>query len=246
MPRRRRRLRVRRACEENAGKILFLRHRDNNPCICIQNLNIDISGGAPSQQWIWIAFEDLDSQNFILYREKITAYIGKLQADVRSNIDIPEPKIIYKPPPMERAFLRQLFNCHLTEEEKKRYVVEFSNTIIGSGTCFLCLNLARKKRKCLHYECPGMCDDCYEMMEDSCPACERPQEAICPICREAKGREELCHRESSGKVADCGHAICWECLGKGYAMGKPVHECPVCRRAWTSSRVTPVPHILVD
>ena len=240
---------VRRACRENDGNILFLRSRENRPCICIKVLGdplYDASGsGQPRQPsrritWKWVDLNELEGSAFITYREKIAEHIRVLQEIKRGKRKtIIEKEIIYAPPLMERAFLRQIFNNHLTTEDKQRYIVEFSNTIIGSQTCYTCLQLTENKRKCLHYECPGMCKSCYDKMDEKCPACEKEQKVICPICRDVKIAEELCHYENGKGFVHCGHPICWECLGKGYALGKPLHKCPICRANWTTHRVSP-------
>jgi hypothetical protein len=122
---------------ENAGMISFFRRTVNNqsrfrhaPCICIH----DLSG------WKWIAFDKLDAANFVLYQDTITRCIKYMQRDRRSmysDIDV-EPQLIYLPSPMERALLEQIFNHHLTDREKKRYIYEFSNTIIATHNCPIC------------------------------------------------------------------------------------------------------------
>jgi len=239
MPRRRRH--VRRASAENAGRILFLRHRNNQPCICVQetvDVDSDASGNLLEEDWKWVLLKDLHADDFIKYRDTIVAYVKTLQEDARSMVNEGNrTKIIYRPSEDERTFLRQLFNNHLTDEEKKRYIIEYSHTIIGSGTCPRCFGITYGKMKCLHYDCPGMCDDCYEDIGEKCPLCEKEQILDCPICKEPKKANELC-REKSCK--ECGHYVCWICLGKSYGMGKPVTKCPLCRKSWFSDqRVIP-------
>lgn len=236
---------VRRACSENAGNILFFRRRNYKPCICIKTREAhvyDISGTeVPSMAvWAWVPFDELDSVNFMKYRVQIAERLHRLQYDVRAQETRIEQDIIYRPSPMERAFLQQLFNNHLTLEEKKRYITEFSNTIIGSHTCVRCLGFAPKgKKKCLHYDCPGMCMTCYDEIDDHCPTCKKEQKMKCPICLEDKTTKDLCYHGNSKHVAQCGHPICWICLGKAYSLGKPLTECPLCRASWVSARVLP-------
>ena len=243
--------RLRSACRQNAGKIMFLRHEAHIPCICIltpQQQLYDSSGSllvAPNSppRWRWLPFNQLDAENFMTYREKITEYLTALQGNirsiVRSNNNL-EKMIVYQPSMMERAFLRQIFNNHLSDDEKRRYIVEYSNTIVGEGTCYKCLNIAKKKRKCLHYDCPGMCKFCYDKMDDKCPACEKEQTIVCPVCLELKSADELCHHESKVEFVHCGHPICWGCLGKSFAFGKAITKCPLCRANWISENVLPV------
>ena len=242
-----RRRHVRRASAENAGRLLFLRRSSYQPCICVRDASgaesstdeMDTSGNSVASNWKWVLLKDLTAANFILYRDKIAEGVKKLQEEVRNN-SVPEyahTKIIYKPSPDERSFLRQLFNNHLTDEEKQRYIIEFSHTIIGSGTCPNCFDITSTKKKCIHYECPGMCDMCYDKIDESCPLGKKPQSLACPICQETKKADELC-REKICK--DCGHYVCWVCLGKSYGMGKPITKCPLCRKSWfPGPRVTP-------
>ena len=241
--RRHRRRNVRRASAENAGHLLFLRHRNNQPCICIQEtVDADVSGNLLRGDWKWVLLEELDQENFLKYRDTIVAGVKTLQEDARSlREEENKTKIIYRPSKDERAFLRQLFNNHLTEEEKKRYIIEYSHTIIGESTCPRCFDITYGKMKCLHYDCPGMCGDCYEDIDEKCPLCEKVQILNCPICKEPKKANELCREKS---CIGCGHYVCWTCLGKSYGMGNPVTKCPLCRKSWFSTqRVTPQHHV---
>jgi len=239
---------VRRACEENAGNIIFFRRSHLMPCICVEAFydHTELPDDGQFNYWKRLPLNELDELNFIKYRNKITAYISVLQSDRRSmqnRLDT-NPTILHIPEPMERALLAQLFNNHLNAEEKRRYLIEYSNTIITSGTCYHCLQYSLLgKRKCLHFDCPGMCVDCYEGMGDSCPACKKKQVAQCPICKDEKTASEMCHHGSRKCFARCGHPVCWSCLGKAYAMGKPLTKCPLCRASWVQHRVAAEPEI---
>ena len=201
MPRLRRR-HVRRASAENAGHLLFMRRSRNQPCICIQEEStgeMDASGNSIPCDWKWVLLKDLTATDFLLYRDKIAEGVQKVQGDARSLREEEyhdRTKIIYKPRPDERAFLRQLFNNHLTDEEKKRYIMEYSNTIVGASTCPRCFDITYTKKKCLHYECHGMCDTCYDEIDESCPLCEKSQLLKCPICQETKKADELCREKN--------------------------------------------------
>ena len=241
---------VRRACAENAGILSFLRRRhESPPCICVEGVGdqYDLSGEFVDtiRVWRWIPFQELDAENFIKYREKITQGITELQTD-RRRIPPPYPRqhIIYKAPPMERALLEQIFNHHLTKGQKKRYIEEFSNTIIASQNCSGCLGvILDEKQKCLHYNCPGMCDICYEKMGEKCPICKKTQVATCPICKEDKLPVDLCHHANNKHFARCGHPVCWQCMGKAYVSGHPIVKCPLCRVPWVQHRVAGEPDI---
>ena len=234
---------IRRACAENAGTLSFFRRQTGySPCICVKG-DGDLSGGVTS--WRWVSIAELDGESFVKYRDKITQSIKELQA-ARRRIPPPYPQsyVVYKAPPMERALLEQIFNHHLTDEEKKRYIEEFSNTIIASQNCSGCLGVVvDKKQKCLHYSCPGMCGACYEKIDDKCPICKKSQVETCPICREDKPPTELCYHGNNKHFARCGHPVCWECMGKAYVSGHPIVKCPLCRVPWVQHRVAGEPEI---
>lgn len=244
---------VRRACAENAGILSFLRRRHGSPpCICVEDVGdqYDSSGEFVDtiRVWKWIHFEDLGADNFIKYRDKITQGIKELQSERRRLQHLvqhyPRENFIYEAPPMERALLKQIFNHHLTDEEKKRYIEEFSNTIIASQNCSGCLGVVLDgKKKCLHYNCPGMCGACYEKMGNKCPICEKTQVATCPICKEDKLPADLCHHANNKHFARCGHPVCWQCMGKAYVSGHPIVKCPLCRVPWVQHRVAGEPSI---
>ena len=121
-------------------------------------------------------------------------------------------------------------------EDKKRYIIEFSHTTVGKKICIRCLHLTEKKKKCLHCDCPGMCDNCYDEIEKTCPVCLKEQKIKCPICLDMKEKADLAPGSS------CGHYICWCCLGKSYQCRKQIKKCPLCRQDWLprrNHRVTP-------
>ena len=79
---------VRRACAQNVGTLSFLRRRTGSPpCICVEGVgdHYDLSGEFVNTipVWRWILFDELDADNFIKYREKITQGIKELQAERR-------------------------------------------------------------------------------------------------------------------------------------------------------------------
>ena len=203
------------------GCISFLRIQQYKPVICIKK----------NSHWLWVSLDDLSSETFIKYRGHIAQYIKKIQSDIRGLPDtIVEERTKYVPHPHEEAFLRQIFNNHLTSEDKKRYLLEFSHTIISKKTCIRCLNWAKIKKKCLHCDCPGMCEKCYDEMDKTCLVCLKEQQIKCPICLNMKIEAEL------APGASCGHYVCWSCLGKSYQCRKQIKKCPLCRTDWLPRR----------
>ena len=177
----------------------------------------------------WIRISNLSPQQFDIVRDSLAEGIQNLQSRARSNyIPIRPPSTVFLPPPHERAFLRQIFNNHLTEAEKRRYIVEFKHTVVGSSTCYACLNIDyTEHKKCLHPDCHGMCSKCFESMGDCCPSCGKEQIIQCPICREDKKKDALAKSKGG-----CNHYICYACLGKAYSLNKPITQCPLCRGSW--------------
>jgi len=215
--------RHRQASVDAEGNVSFLRGQDNIPVICINIGN---------HNWRWVPFHELPAADFIKYRAQISSYISRVQARARSNYSRARHRAnttLYLPAPDERTFLLTLFNNHLEDHEKRRYIVEFSHTIIGKSYCTGCLNITFKdKIKCIHYDCPGMCKECVDKIEDSCPICEKAQIITCPICKDEKKKAELGFAPSG-----CGHAVCWECMGKAYQVNaRGLRKCPQCREPW--------------
>ena len=137
--------------------------------------------------------------------------------------------IVHIPSPDESQFLLTLFNNHLEDHEKRRYIMEFSHTIIGESHCPGCLKLTLEdKQKCIHFDCPGMCKECAEQIGEECPICNQTQTITCPICKDDKKAHEIAFAPSG-----CGHAVCWVCMGKAYQVSaQGLRKCPQCRKPW--------------
>lgn len=198
------------------GTITY-RRSSKNPCICIKN-----SEGTYS----WVNFRNLDGTNFELYRDQFhDAYKIMKQAHDEAEIkhkNLLNKQILYIPHPHERLLMERMFE-RLPIDFRQQLLIEFKHTIIGKSWCHLCMKLAYTKQKCLHFECPGMCDDCYMKLDETCPACHRNQEIDCPICREPKKKEDL------HTLAACHHSICHKCFTLASLARKPLLKCPVCR-----------------
>jgi len=220
--------RGRAASATREGQVSFLRGQNDIPVICIHVAN----------SWRWVPLTELSAEDFIKYREPISSYVGRVQSRARSNNVYARNQhnqlnTIHLPAPDERAFLKMLFNNHLEDHEKRRYIIEFSHTIIGESHCAGCLKLTLKdKVKCMHYDCPGMCEECETQIGDSCPICEKAQIITCPICKDEKKKGEIGFAPSG-----CGHAVCWACMGKAYQINASgLRTCPQCRKPWHKPR----------
>jgi len=220
----------RRASAQNEGLLSFTRRNPDSPLICISTPAQPPP--LPHPRFIWIPLKELSGQHFMKYREQISAHLARIQSQARSCEQLARRRLqeqltLHIPAPDERKFLLMLFNSHLEPHEKRRYITEFSHTIIGNSTCTRCLNLTFNKKKCLHFECPGMCEDCAKEIDETCPTCNKEQKIICPICKDKKSEDELAPAPSG-----CGHYVCFECLGKAYQAERAINKCPLCRKSW--------------
>ena len=118
--------------------------------------------------------------------------------------------------------MRQMFNC-LPINLKQRFIIEYQHTKLGKNWCMICMDMALTKKKCIHYECPGMCEKCFNAEDDCCPCCDKKQEIECPVCREVKGKDWVHILEK------CHHPVCLQCFTKASLAGAPIKKCPTCR-----------------
>ena len=204
------------ASEALEGTVTF-RRRSSRPCICVKTSDGEMQ---------WVNVLNLDGDTFEKYKKEFNAALLELREDARRHRQIhteaAKKNITFIPHPHERKFMIQMFS-HLPDDLKRRYLIEYSHTIIGKSWCHICMNLSLNKKKCLHHECPGMCENCYLKLGDTCPACHRGQEIDCPICREPKTAKDLHTLEG------CHHSVCYKCFTNASLAKKPLLKCPVCR-----------------
>ena len=88
-----------------------------------------------------------------------------------------------------------------------------------------------KKHKCLHSDCPGMCEKCLDQFEEidleKCPACDKEQTIECPICAVTKCSKDFM------KSKHCSHGICHKCFADSFRAERPINKCPLCRATYT-------------
>ena len=97
--------------------------------------------------------------------------------------------------------------------------------LITKNHCHGCHKIVNDKVKCIHFDCNGMCRDCFSKLFESetCPACKKPQILNCPICLE---RWDV----RSCRVLKCGHGICYKCITRSLIEQKQdILKCPQCR-----------------
>ena len=123
---------------------------------------------------------------------------------------------------IEKEIITNIFSS-LSETPKR--VENLFNTI-NENFCKGCYKMCVKKFKCIHFDCPGMCQECIQQVTSTkeCPACKKPQILTCPICIEQ-------WNVRSCKILNCGHGICYKCCNRKWnEMGEGIIICPQCRK----------------
>lgn len=204
------------ASESLEGTISF-RRNSNNPCICLKN---------EAGEFEWKNINHISGSDFIRHREQFNDTLKKWRRQIsqaQHKYDtVLSRQLVYLPHPNERALMKEMFR-HIPTDIKSRLIIEFKSTIIGTSWCHICMNATFNKQHCLHFECPGMCEGCYENLDHTCLACHRGQEIDCPICRESKTAKDL------HTLENCHHSICLKCFTNASLAKKPLTRCPVCR-----------------
>ncbi len=93
--------------------------------------------------------------------------------------------------------------------------------------CIECGCFNPTKKKCIHHDCPGMCETCFNKKNKTgfttCTCCGQKQEMTCPCCQEDYTPENMIKGEN------CDHRICWACFGRSVKTSRPLSHCPMCR-----------------
>jgi len=138
---------------------------------------------------------------------------------------------------------------NLKEPERKKLYLSFTNCFNGFSyqerdkhiknhidyfkeselLCLNCNKIEKNRKKCIHIECPGLCQSCEltwlkGLNTHLCPACDLVQKLQCPICREVKPSRELC------KGKNCHHYICYKCYVDADRFNRKIYNCPSCRK----------------
>ena len=125
-----------------------------------------------------------------------------------------------------------IFDLFSLIENKKEYILKNSKLNESLNICVHCFKQSKKvKNKCIHPNCLGVCDECYETngsneskCDDFCLACNKKREIQCPICLEICKEKDVFKNPSK----KCEHAICYSCFTSSYFEAKnPVNKCPL-------------------
>ena len=121
---------------------------------------------------------------------------------------------------------KELYN-RLNATEKENLIknnIIFKTIFKNQNVCIHCFTVGLRK-KCVHFDCPGVCSNCMkntDKNEEACGACKRKPELQCPVCFETFNKKFL-------KILKCRHCICWKCQCSSHEAGKPIIKCPTCR-----------------
>lgn len=126
---------------------------------------------------------------------------------------------------------KEMFSLFDLIENKKEYIMKNPKSVISHKVCIHCLKVSNKeKKKCIHPNCVGVCEECCQSneskCEDMCLACNKKKEIECPICLEICKEKDVFKNPSK----KCEHAICYSCFTSSYFKAKkPINKCPLCR-----------------
>jgi len=116
----------------------------------------------------------------------------------------------------------------LSVEQRQKWVTE--NSEYKDKICTECGSFDTEKKKCIHFDCPGMCTTCFDIKNkpgfENCYCCLQKQEITCPICQEDFPTDNLVKSEQ------CSHHICWSCFGRSVKSSRPLSNCPLCRNVF--------------
>ena len=113
----------------------------------------------------------------------------------------------------------------LTKQQRIEWIK--ANPEYGTIICQQCGILNPNKKKCIHHDCCGMCENCFKIEQKDnkqiCNACDRKQELTCPICQDDYGIDSMVKSDT------CSHYVCWKCFGSSVKTTRPLADCPLCR-----------------
>ena len=113
----------------------------------------------------------------------------------------------------------------LSAVQRKQWVTK--NPQYKEKICLECGCFNPMKKKCIHHDCPGMCETCFNKKNKTgfttCACCGQKQEMTCPCCQEDFKPDDMVKGEN------CDHRICWACFGRSVKTSRPLSHCPMCR-----------------
>ena len=170
------------------------------PVICVKRHN----------SFDWLRFNELSSVLWMRHRDSIEPeWISHLRSSEENKTN---------------KLVMSLIST-LSVEQRQKWVTE--NSEYKDKICIECGSLDPEKKKCIHFDCPGMCTTCFDIKNkpgfENCSCCLQKQEITCPICQEDFPADNLVKSEQ------CSHHICWSCFGRSVKSSRPLSNCPLCR-----------------
>jgi len=140
-----------------------------------------------------------------------------------------------------RTTMKDFYMALIAKDPKKAKILLTKHTGPNGLNRRVCVNCFQWKgrgqleSRCIHADCPGMCDECYaskaeSKCSDTCRVCARTNRRDCPVCLESKPAEEFNPSET------CTHHVCFKCCFRAERSGNPIRKCPLCRGVFTTAQ----------
>ena len=189
----------------DVGTIKMLCDDDNDlavPAICLKRW----------QNYEWIPLRELSAGLWMQHRNTI------------SHLYMPPDAPEEKETNIDDTLVNSLLKI-LSKEQRKEWIK--TNPEYKEKVCTECGCFNPTKKKCIHHDCPGMCEVCFNKKNKkgftTCGCCGKKQEMTCPCCQEDFSSEDMVKSEN------CEHRICWSCFGRSIKTSRPLSHCPMCR-----------------
>ena len=187
----------------------------------------------------WEPLHDLSGANWLQLRDII-------EEEVRVSL----LEGLNRPPPLPTApsakcgppktTMKDFYTALYAKDPKAAKVLLRKHTGANGLNRRVCVNCFQWKGRsaqlgprCIHEDCPGMCDECFGAKAeskccDTCRVCARKSERDCPVCLETKPADEFNPSET------CSHHVCFKCCFRAERAGHPIRNCPLCRSSFAS------------
>jgi hypothetical protein len=200
------------ASGNNEGEMrLYINHR-NKPLfvICIKRYN----------EYEWCPMDDISATNWMKYRHSIGMVYA--QSSAKSNLSLPA----------DNNVVSSILSI-LTSSQRKEWFKK--NPEYTKNVCTGCGKFCNEMKKCIHLDCTGMCQVCFdktnELEFEVCGCCEQKQELDCPICQDTHPVSNMIKSET------CCHRVCYKCFGMSIKTSRPLANCPMCRSVFCENLI---------
>jgi hypothetical protein len=194
---------------DNLGKLAWFIDQSESihPVICIKKY-----GGFE-----WEKMVTLSGANWRQYRDAISSSTTEMFAELTRDA--------YEP--QTNDMLISLIKT-LTPKQRTEWLQV--NPEYKKNFCTDCGEFDSDIKKCIHHDCPGMCEKCFDKKNkegfETCGCCNKKQELTCPICQDEHSAENMVKSET------CCHHVCWKCFGMSVKSSRPLATCPMCREVF--------------